>query len=540
MWSTSLIVELGMRRDSNATAENGFKIEKKDLSNNVKNISGPRFIWQHCMNNMARLKNRKNGNLDSTRVLKIKAVNDSDDEASHVLNNSTEKWKKIRKQKNRHFTQGKFTDPIEERKFQKYKSYFDQRYLNNYSTDDESETEKAFNMIDNSFDSPGDFSKDSKNNEFIFNDNNPPNSCSINVHYTENKESVIKKINVLKKINIKKEKLDDNIDKEKKIFKRNSIIDNMQNETASKKTKTIFKLPDKNSLLFIYENFFNHNFNYPQGFPFPSDYKLCKAGFEIENFELNKLDKYQNGNQWIGDEVINLFFKFLEDFGQKKRKLKIKCLITNLAQQVIEKQQISQGLATYLTKLKLSNQQILLIPIANALKTHWMLIVLIIPLKKIVYLDSLNGSCPPLMNKFASVIIRKFIQKNDTLTDWLLHSPNDIPTQRMETRIHDVVGGNCGVHICAWGYTIMSGCEYEFTEGDMDTVRRSIMNILYFEKIPKPNKEPRIRADPVPVFVQENDPYLLEEEHTVPLNHEKTIDFFKSLHIFINPHQRNF
>lgn len=54
------------------------------------------------------------------------------------------------------------------------------------------------------------------------------------------------------------------------------------------------------------------------------------------------------------------------------------------------------------------------------------------------------------MIKLVSVIVQRFLlQENESLNEWELYAPKGIPTQVLLSREDDVVGGNCGIHVCA-------------------------------------------------------------------------------------------
>ena len=81
----------------------------------------------------------------------------------------------------------------------------------------------------------------------------------------------------------------------------------------------------------------------------------------------------------------------------------------------------------------------------------------------------------------------KITSKDFNPPEWNFYYPPDVPSQILEKRSDDTVGGNCGVHICSWAFIIASGIEFYFTENNMNDVRRSIANVLYFYKSKKLN-----------------------------------------------------
>ena len=119
----------------------------------------------------------------------------------------------------------------------------------------------------------------------------------------------------------------------------------------------------------------------------------------------------------------------------------------------------------------------------------------------------------------------------------MLYSPKYVPTQSLESRKPCRVGDNCGVHDCSWGYLIATGSDFEFEECHMNVARRSITNILYFEKIDvqKVKVKNRIHHN----ITIDNETDVLKELNLTPFNFDTTIHFFKMIHVLINPWKRS-
>lgn len=57
---------------------------------------------------------------------------------------------------------------------------------------------------------------------------------------------------------------------------------------------------------------------------------------------------------------------------------------------------------------------------------------------------------------------------------WTMLCPSDVPDQKTE----DGVSGNCGAHLSMWAYIIYSSSAVQFSDKDMDCVRKWIVHIL--------------------------------------------------------------
>jgi len=95
------------------------------------------------------------------------------------------------------------------------------------------------------------------------------------------------------------------------------------------------------------------------------------------------------------------------------------------------------------------------------------------PRKTIVMYDSLHGNPNEKLIGGICYFIEKHIDIN-SWDEWTLYIPRDVLSQK----INNNVGGNCGVHICTWGYIIASGSYTPFCEEDMSTARKDIANYL--------------------------------------------------------------
>lgn len=73
----------------------------------------------------------------------------------------------------------------------------------------------------------------------------------------------------------------------------------------------------------------------------------------------------------------------------------------------------------------------------------------------------------------------------------------------------------------------------------MDIVRKSIANILYFENITRKAPLRKQIVPSIPVVIEENDPNLINVSNDIPFEHRSTIEFFKSLSMYINPWQKS-
>lgn len=215
------------------------------------------------------------------------------------------------------------------------------------------------------------------------------------------------------------------------------------------------------------EVLFDKEMTYPQGFP---DIKKVINGFVIEPQSFRTLMPFQSNDEYLDDNVINAFFSFLPGIAERK-KFSFLCFDTYICESILRQGFVSDGFHKWASTIAMVKYPVWLIPIHYA--NHWTLLMIVHPRKIIVLYDSLHGN----HNEKIVGEICHFIEEHININswdEWTLHTPKDVPIQKM----NDNVGGNCGVHICTWGYIIASGSYTPFCEEDMSAARKGIANYL--------------------------------------------------------------
>lgn len=108
---------------------------------------------------------------------------------------------------------------------------------------------------------------------------------------------------------------------------------------------------------------------------------------------------------------------------------------------------------------------------------HWSLIIVIFSQRLIIHLDSAHFSLDNRAKQLLCDFIENLFFAKGLKIEWDLwtfYSPKDIPKQGFVIDGQEFLGVNCGVHVCVWAHIILSGQIYDFTEEDMDRVRKWI------------------------------------------------------------------
>ena len=96
--------------------------------------------------------------------------------------------------------------------------------------------------------------------------------------------------------------------------------------------------------------------------------------------------------------------------------------------------------------------------------------------KIFLYLNSMH-KIPPgyFIDRLVSFITTQYGAQKYKWDEWSMYSPQDIPAQHLDSTSD---GGNCGVHVCVWGYIITHSVHIEFRERDMQYARKGIARLL--------------------------------------------------------------
>ncbi|KAG1146077.1 hypothetical protein G6F37_004969 [Rhizopus arrhizus] len=174
---------------------------------------------------------------------------------------------------------------------------------------------------------------------------------------------------------------------------------------------------------------------------------------------------------WLNDEIINFYFELLSDRASKDSSLpSIHCFNTFFCTTLRE-----QGYAKvrrWTKRVDIFSKDILFVPINKSY--HWVLGVIDMKNKRISIYDSLHGKDEFTLTLLLSYLEEEHLDKKKVLYDtseWIIESPSNIPAQ-----------GNaydCGVFTCTFAERISRQAPLDFSQKDMNTIRRKmVVNIL--------------------------------------------------------------
>jgi hypothetical protein len=148
-------------------------------------------------------------------------------------------------------------------------------------------------------------------------------------------------------------------------------------------------------------------------------------------------------------------------------------------------------------KFKMFECDIIMIPVCTG--SHWLLIILNLKSKIIIYLDSFSkskniGSATEILDRILRAINQVHIKTYKIpfdLNDWKVYFPTDNPNQSNNN--------DCGVHICILAYLVLKSPKlYNYVQADCTSARRYIANCLkdapddFYKKTDVPNGDPFI------------------------------------------------
>ncbi|XP_015605745.1 sentrin-specific protease 1-like [Cephus cinctus] len=181
-------------------------------------------------------------------------------------------------------------------------------------------------------------------------------------------------------------------------------------------------------------------------------------------------DKYMDG------ELINSFFIALQEITARSslNLLSFESYFTTKLM-VGEK---SIGFTNWAKKVQPAKYDVWLLPVLID-QNHWTLLVVLLTHYIMIYFDSCHHLPPKsLINRICSFIGSSRTARQAKLTNWsqwVLSAPTDMPHQMKE---NGNIGGNCGMHVCMWAYTIVSSSIVPFEEEHMNTARKGVARFL--------------------------------------------------------------
>ena len=480
VWSAAgIALRFGLLRDSNATAENSFKILKHQDLRSEEKIMIPRFNQKNEEIIRAKVIERTYP-LKTTRQKKNRCKNETEsaiDNAKDGQKPEKEIWKRGNKRKrgpNRYFKKTKYVSKINSDDLER--SYKNMQ-----------ETVKKIKLADQELKT-----KKGKRTQQDISQTKQESEISLD---TMRNGSMIEK------------------------EPETPIINESQ-------TNTLLNLSDT-SILFKSEN------KYPANFP--NLYNNIN-GYIIDKNSFMTLKTYINIHQYLDDGVINGFFSFLPDIA-KNNGLSLVCFDTLFYDKILRNGCISEGFKKWAKKQAVMDKSIWFIPINYIDPKHWTLLVVLHNHKAMIFFDSLHGPPTTQVVDGMCTFIESQLRKPVQWCEWTLFSPRDIPYQRNE---QGVISGNCGVHVCSWALTMATCSNIRFTEEDMDAGRRALANILFYGQSNKERTKLTIKSRQ-PLFLNEGEKEKTIDLSSVtgmikivrepPMNFPSTLEFCSVLNL---------
>lgn len=165
------------------------------------------------------------------------------------------------------------------------------------------------------------------------------------------------------------------------------------------------------------------------------------------------------------------------------------------------------------------SKNIWLIPIHYPDILHWVLAVVLVQEKVIVFFDSMIQEPKPEVINGIFTVIKTLTNKQVKVSEWRVYAPSDIPKQSTDGK---VLSGNCGVHVSSWGLTLATCSFFPFTEFDMPQARRSIAHIVYYSKDNIIRNE---KAEKVNTTSRERTRNVRLSEFEIPISRSPPFDF---------------
>lgn len=477
LWSALQIKEFGITRDTNATVENWWKIEKYYNLDGAKKVLAPRYIQAKEEVLEDRLRERKFDLTTSRQERKKKIVTNRTDKneamkAMKVNSSSVNETKELFEEK----------FPQETWKRTKKNVYFEtSRYL----------TIRQFQLDD---------------------------IHSSNVRKTINN----------KKQNSRKQRktLIKDIEKQSKNIYELSDVEMIDVYESAQSNY----YDSGQSIEKFWNNFFSHDIDYPKGFP---NIKHSFDGLNINEQVFETL----NHNAYLEDNVINAFFKIAANNSKQISALAFELYLTH---GIIRDRQLSVGFHNYVSSIDFAEYKVILVPLHLLTFARYALLIIIPQLKIFIYLDSLHRMPPDnfidTMCSFYDAYAttkRKSSKSPENWSQWTLYIPDDIPKQVDKA---GNINGNCGVHVCTWAYILCSGNYKTFSDDDMTYVRKIIANLIAYNseiRQLKINKDNCNVAHENLTISGKSEKKMIYQRHPPIMSFESTFEFLASLHIIL-------
>ncbi|XP_062978400.1 uncharacterized protein LOC134396010 [Elgaria multicarinata webbii] len=185
------------------------------------------------------------------------------------------------------------------------------------------------------------------------------------------------------------------------------------------------------------------------------------ANIYVYDYDLETL----KGSNWVNDRIIDAFLAsrmiLAEELGHGRTVFMLSCHFM----QTLMCESLSVQTMQFCMKYGVLQKDVLIIPV-NDQRVHWILIVIILKTKTMLYLDSKHGLDRTIITAITSFLGHLYeldSGKPYTFEDWSFFAPTDIPRQDNST--------DCGPFTCAIAHLVTSGVQLQFNQSDMAFIR---------------------------------------------------------------------
>ena len=143
---------------------------------------------------------------------------------------------------------------------------------------------------------------------------------------------------------------------------------------------------------------------------------------------------------------------------------------------------------SWIYQQKPMNHDIWIIPL-NVNNSHWVVAIVVLKLKLIVYLDSLHGINRNLLRTILNYVKSQHVSYSTSMfeeKDWDISAPTDLNLQRNSY--------DCGVHVCMYSFMVCNGCFFDCNNLDSKYARNWIATNIISEPEEKLNHEKLVKA----------------------------------------------
>ena len=382
LWSALMIKEFKITRDTNATVENWWKIEKFFNFDGVKKILAPRYIQEKESVLEQRLREREldlvTTRQDRNKIKKKKTVKK---ETVTIKKKKLQKVTKPKKQKRKFELKKKLLNKLKKeeddeqfpeecwKRSNKKKSYFETSKLLGSN-------KNKISIVDVQDEIP-----DFRETVEILQDISEITESKINIDSSamgedKNIQFDFSKVEIKNASSSMIEIKDNNLKLERNHQFKDKDLESDKCEAPTNNKDKIFSN--------CWQNFLSQENTYPLNFP-----KIKKSldGLNINDSSMGSL----NPNQYVDDNIINAFHRITTNASQFRFILAFDLYLTD---SIIRNSKLSSGFHNYMSSIEFTAYKIFLFPIHLIHSAHYTLLVIIPEYELFIYLDSIYGMPP--------------------------------------------------------------------------------------------------------------------------------------------------